>query len=154
MIADFWSGLSIGHDYWWILLIKVVVVLLGLTTIAAYLTYAERKVAARIQLRIGPNRVGPFGLLQPAADAVKLLFKENAAPSGRDRVLYLLAPSLAGASAIFAFAVIPLGVNSFNNYDFHWDIAHFNVGLLFILGVTSLGVYSLFLGGGSAALTS
>jgi NADH-quinone oxidoreductase subunit H len=150
VIADFWSGLTIGHDYWWILLIKVVVVLLGLTTIAAYLTYAERKVAARIQLRIGPNRVGPFGLLQPAADAVKLLFKENAAPSGRDRVLYLLAPSLAGASAIFAFGVIPLGVNSFNNYDFHWDIAHFNVGLLFILGVTSLGVYSLFLGGWSA----
>ena len=140
----------IGQDYWWVLLIKAVVVILGLTTIAAYLTYAERKVAARIQLRIGPNRVGPFGLLQPAADAVKLLFKENAAPANRDRLLYLVGPSLAGGAAVLAFAVIPMGINNWFNYQFHWDIAHFNVGLLFILGVTSLGVYSLFLGGWSA----
>ncbi|TMF16102.1 MAG: hypothetical protein E6I33_04910, partial [Chloroflexi bacterium] len=102
----------IGQDYWWVLLIKAVVVVLGLTTIAAYLTYAERKVAARIQLRLGPNRVGPFGLLQPAADAVKLLFKENAAPANRDRLLYLVGPSLAGGAAVLAFAVIPMGINN------------------------------------------
>jgi len=123
----------IGQDYWWVLLIKAVVVVLGLTTIAAYLTYAERKVAARIQLRLGPNRVGPFGLLQPAADAVKLLFKENAAPANRDRLLYLVGPSLAGGAAVLAFAVIPMGINNWFNYQFHWDIAHFNVGLLFSL---------------------
>jgi NADH-quinone oxidoreductase subunit H len=140
----------IGHDYWWVLLIKIVVVLLGLVTIAAYLTLAERKVAARIQLRVGPNRVGPYGLLQPAADAVKMLFKENTAPSNRDRLLFLVGPSLAAGAALFAFAAIPLGTNSWFNYQFHWDISHFNVGLLFILGVTSLGVYSLFLGGWSA----
>ncbi|HEX6538349.1 MAG TPA: NADH-quinone oxidoreductase subunit NuoH [Candidatus Dormibacteraeota bacterium] len=140
----------IGQDLWWILLIKIAVLLLGLLTIAAYLTLAERKVAARIQLRVGPNRVGPFGLLQPAADAVKLLFKENTAPSTRDRLLFLVGPSLMAAAALFAFAAIPMGVNSWFNYQFHWDIAHFNVGLLFILGITSLGVYALFLGGWSA----
>ena len=140
----------IGQDLWWILLLKIVVAILGLVTIAAYLTLAERKVAARIQLRIGPNRVGPFGMLQPAADAVKMLFKENTAPAGRDRLLFLVGPSLAAAAALLAFALIPLGENSWFSYQFHWDIAHFNVGLLFILGVTSLGVYSLFLGGWSA----
>ena len=140
----------IGQDLWWILLIKIGVLLLGLLTIAAYLTLAERKVAARIQLRVGPNRVGPFGLLQPAADAVKLLFKENTAPSTRDRLLFLVGPSLMAAAALFAFAAIPMGVNSWFNYQFRWDIAHFNVGLLFILGITSLGVYALFLGGWSA----
>lgn len=140
----------IGQDYWWVLLIKIVVVILALLTVAAYLTLAERKVAARIQLRIGPNRVGPFGLLQPAADAVKLLFKENTAPASRDRLLFLVGPSLAAGAAILAFALMPLGVNSWFDYQFHWDIAHFNVGLLFVLGVTSLGVYSLFLGGWSA----
>ena len=131
---------------------------------AAYLTLAERKVAARIQLRIGPNRVGPFGLLQPAADAVKLLFKENSAPAKRDRLLFVIAPSLAEAAAIFAFAVVPIsavncitgpaigqaGLTCSSGYALHWDIAHLNVGLLFILAITSLGVYSLFLGGWSA----
>ena len=140
----------IGQDYWWVLLIKIVVLLGGLITIAAYLTLAERKVAARIQLRVGPNRVGPYGLLQPAADAVKMLFKENTAPAMRDRLLFLVGPSLIAAAALLAFAAIPLGVNSWFNYQFHWDIAHFNVGLLFVLGVSSYGVYALFLGGWSA----
>ncbi|MGH7685583.1 MAG: NADH-quinone oxidoreductase subunit NuoH [Candidatus Dormibacteria bacterium] len=140
----------IGSDYWWVLLIKIVVLLLALLTIAAYLTLAERKVAARIQLRVGPNRVGPYGLLQPAADAVKLLFKENTAPANRDRLLFLVGPSLIAAAAIFSFAAIPMGVNSWFNYQFHWDIAHFNVGLLFVLGVSSFSVYALFLGGWSA----
>ena len=98
----------IGPDWWWVILVKAVIILLFLITAGAYLTLAERKVAARIQLRYGPNRVGPFGLLQPRADAVKLLFKENTAPSGRDKLLYLVAPSLAGAAAMFAFAAMPI----------------------------------------------
>jgi NADH-quinone oxidoreductase subunit H len=146
VIADIWTT-SIGGDFWWVILLKGVLVILFLATAFAYLTLAERKVSARIQLRYGPNRVGPFGLLQPAADGIKLFFKENTAPAGRDRVLYQLGPTLAAGSALFAFAVIPLGVNSWFGYQFHWDISHINVGLLFILGVTSLGVYSLFLGG-------
>jgi NADH-quinone oxidoreductase subunit H len=148
--ASIWTY-SIGPDYWWVILVKGAVILLGLATTAAYLVYAERKIAAHIQLRIGPNRVGPMGLLQPAADAVKLLFKENVAPAGRDRILYLIAPGIAAGAAIFAFAVIPLGgVNTWFGYQFHWNIAHVNVGLLYILGVTSLGVYAIFLGGWSS----
>ena len=164
MIANWYDFLAtpVGSDYLWVFAIKAVVVLLGLATIAAYLTWAERKVSARIQLRFGPNRVGPFGLLQPLADVVKLLFKENTAPSGRDRVLYLVGPSLAGAAAIFAFSAIPIGAPGYGPVpvptaatgavanQFHWGIGHLNVGLLFILGMTSLGVYSLFLGGWSA----
>lgn len=150
MTASIWTY-SIGPDYWWVILVKAAVILLGLATTAAYLVYAERKIAAHIQLRIGPNRVGPMGLLQPAADAIKLLFKENVAPAGRDRILYLIAPGIAAGAAIFAFAVIPLGgVNNWFGYRFHWNIAHVNVGLLYILGVTSLGVYAIFLGGWSS----
>ncbi|MBV8302483.1 MAG: NADH-quinone oxidoreductase subunit NuoH [Candidatus Dormibacteraeota bacterium] len=139
-----------GQDFWWVLLLKSAFVVLFLATAFAYLTLAERKVSARIQLRYGPNRVGPFGLLQPAADGLKLFFKENAAPAGRDRFLYLLGPSLAGGAAMLAFAFIPFGDNNWFGYAFHWGIANANVGLLFILGVTSLGVYSLFLGGYAA----
>jgi NADH-quinone oxidoreductase subunit H len=149
VIADFWTA-TVGNDFWWVLLLKSVVLVLFLATAFAYLTLAERKVSARIQLRYGPNRVGPFGLLQPAADGLKLFFKENVAPAGRDRILFLVGPSLAGGAAILAYALIPLGTNNWFGYQFHWDITHFNVGLLFILGVTSLGVYSLFLGGWSA----
>jgi NADH-quinone oxidoreductase subunit H len=134
-----------------VILVKGVIILGFLATAAAYSTYAERKVAAHIQLRIGPNRVGPIGLLQPAADAVKLLFKENVAPAGRDKLLYIIAPGFAAAAAIFAFAVIPVsGAQTVNGYELHWDIAHLNVGLLYILAVTSLGVYAIFLGGWSA----
>ncbi len=165
MIASSWwqdilfSGPQVGKggDPLVIFALKVVIVVLGLATAAAYMTWAERKVAARTQLRLGPNRVGPFGLLQPLADAVKLLFKENTAPSGRDKLLFLVGPSLAAGSAIFAFAVMPLSAVNHDartlsgaTYDFHWDLGHLNVGLLFILAVTSLGVYSLFLGGWSA----
>ena len=149
MIADVWTT-QVGQDFWWVLVIKSAFLILFLATAFAYLTLAERKISARIQLRYGPNRVGPFGLLQPAADGIKLFFKENAGPSRRDRILYFLGPSLAGGAAMLAYALIPLGSNNWFGYNFHWDITHFNVGLLFILGVTSLGVYSLFLGGFSA----
>jgi NADH-quinone oxidoreductase subunit H len=165
VIADFVTAM-LGPDWWWVILVKAVIIVLMLATMAAYLTLAERKVAARIQLRMGPNRVGPFGLLQPAADAVKLLFKENTAPAGRDKLLFAIAPGLAGGAAIFAFAAIPLSaVNCIGGpkldptqltcppgttYALHWDIGHLNIGLLFILAVTSIGVYSLFLGGWSA----
>lgn len=164
MIANAWWQYFIGPDWWWVIVVKGAIVVLFLATAFAYLTLAERKVSARIQLRYGPNRVGPFGLLQPLADGVKLIFKENTAPAGRDRLLFLVGPSLAATAAIVAFAVVPVsavncvggpsigqaGLSCPSGYALHWDIAHLNVGLLFILAVTSLGVYSLFLGGWSA----
>ncbi len=88
--------------------VKGVLIIIVLMTAFAYLTLAERKVSARIQLRYGPNRVGPFGFLQPAADGVKLFTKEKVAPEGRDNFLYLLAPALAACAALFAFSVIPI----------------------------------------------
>ena len=141
----------IGPDYWWVILVKAVIILGFLATAAAYSTYAERKVSAHIQLRIGPNRVGPMGLLQPAADGIKLLFKENIGPAGRDKLLFFLGPSIAAAAAVFAFAAIPVsGVSTVRGYELHWDIAHLNIGLLYVLAITSLGVYAIFLGGWSA----
>jgi NADH-quinone oxidoreductase subunit H len=164
VIASAWWEYFIGPDWWWVILVKAVIVIGFLAFAFAYLTLAERKVAARIQLRYGPNRVGPFGLLQPVADGVKLLFKENTAPAGRDRLLYVLGPIIAATAAILAFAVVPVSavncvggpaigqaaLNCPSGYALHWDIAHLNVGLLFILAVTSLGVYSFFLGGWAA----
>ena len=143
-------------------LVKGVLIVVVLATGFAYLTLAERKISARIQLRLGPNRVGPFGMLQPAADGIKLFLKEKAAPEGRDNFLYTLAPALAAAAALFAFSTIPidqticffgthgagpLSPSCPGGYPLHWDLAHLNVGLLFILAITSLGVYAIFLGG-------
>ncbi len=148
-VASIWTY-QLGGDYWWDIVIKGFVLAFVLITAAAYSVWAERKVAARIQLRIGPNRVGKFGLLQPLADAVKLLMKESSAPSARDRILFAVAPVVAVTAAFFAFAVIPVSsVNNINGFQYHWDIAHINVGLLFVFAVTSLGVYALFLGGWS-----
>ena len=111
------------------------VVLLGV----AYLTYAERKVLAAIQLRQGPNVVGPFGLLQPIADAVKLLMKETVIPSGANRGLYLFAPMLTFSLALIAWAVIPFGPGLV--------LADINVGILYLFAISSLGVYGIIIAG-------
>src|SRR2546422_9406277 len=89
-------------------LIKTVIVIFGLLTGFAYLTLFERKVQARLQQRPGPNRVGPWGLLQPAADGLKLFFKSSSMPSGRDRLLYLLAPMISIMASPASFAIIPI----------------------------------------------
>jgi NADH-quinone oxidoreductase subunit H len=105
----------------------------------AYLTYAERKVLAAIQLRKGPNTVGPFGLLQPFADAIKMLMKETIIPSGANRGLFVLAPMLTFGLAVAAWAVIPV--------DNHWAIANINVGILYVFAISSLGVYGIIIAG-------
>jgi NADH-quinone oxidoreductase subunit H len=120
-------------------LIKILLIVMPLMICVAYLTYAERKVIGFMQVRIGPNRVGYQGLLQPIADAVKLLFKEIIIPSGADKSLFLLAPVLIIAPALAAWAVIPFADTLV--------LANINAGLLYIMAITSMGVYGVIVAG-------
>ena len=120
-------------------LIKVVALIVPLLVTVAWYTYAERKVIGYMQVRLGPNRVGPKGWLQPVADAVKLLFKEFIIPAGANRILFVAAPVISLATALAAWAVVP-----FNDF---LVVADINAGLLYILAMTSLGVYGVIIAG-------
>ena len=122
--------------------IKVMLIIAPLLLVLAYVTFCERKVIGWMQVRIGPNRVGPWGLLQPLADGLKLMLKEVVIPSGADKVVFLLAPVFAFAPALIAWAVIP-----FNDV---MVLANINAGLLYIMAVTSIGVYGILLAGWSS----
>ncbi len=122
--------------------IKILIVFAVLSGIVAYLVYMERKVLAFMQARLGPMRVGPWGLLQPIADGLKLLLKEDIIPAGADKFVFLLAPAISVLAAFTVFAVIPFAGNFY--------VSDINVGLLFILGVSSLGIYGIILGGWSS----
>ena len=119
--------------------LRVIIIFTGLMTLVPMLVLAERRIAAAIQNRVGPNRVGPMGLLQPLADVIKLLFKEDILPNRADRILYSLGPFLAFAPAAIAFIAIPVGRDL--------QVANLSVGVLFVLAVTSLGVYGISFGG-------
>lgn len=130
---------------------KIVVVLFVLLTALAYLVWLERKLAAHIQVRWGPYRVGPYGLLQPLADLVKFLFKEDPTPEQVDRPIYFLAPFLALVLALMSIAVIPFGPTAeIAGHQIWLQITDLNIGLLFIFAVTSLGVYGIALAGWSS----
>jgi NADH-quinone oxidoreductase subunit H len=133
-------------------LVKVVVLLFLVLTAVAYLVWFERKVAARIQGRWGPYRVGPHGLLQPLADGVKFLLKEDATPAGVDRFLYFAAPLLTMTLAISGIAMIPFGPVSLHIFGVATPlvVANINVGLLAIFAITSIGVYGVALAGWSS----
>ena len=134
-----------------IILAKVAVVLLVLLTGVAYAVWLERKVVARIQSRWGPYLVGPHGLLQPLADGLKFLFKEDIEPREVDRFVYYLAPFVAFTMAFASIAVIPFGESiTIFGHKIDFEITNINVGLLFILAVTSLGVYGIALAGWSS----
>jgi len=134
-----------------IMFLKVVVIFLGLMTAVAYSTYFERKVVAHIQNRIGPNITGPIGLLQPIADAVKLLFKETFPPAMVNKFLYILAPMISFITACMSIAVIPVGdLISVGGRQIELLISDLNVGILYIFAVTSLGVYGIVLAGWSS----
>src|SRR5579872_876747 len=131
-------------------LIKIVLVILALQGAVAYLVLVERKAAAYLQDRLGPNRVGPWGLLQPLADGAKFILKEEIIPAGADKVLFLIAPVSILATATLAFATIPFG------YLVPWDgskpivltiAPEMDIGLLFVFAISSLGVYGVVLGG-------
>jgi NADH-quinone oxidoreductase subunit H len=139
-------GLAIGIDVG-----KALVVIIFLQAAFGYLTLIERKLLGRFQLRPGPNRVGPFGLLQPLADGVKLLFKEEIIPAGVDRFVFLVAPMLSLLGALMAFAVIPFGapVQIFGR-TVPLQVAGPSLSLLYVFAVASLGVYGIVLGGWSS----
>jgi len=121
------------------ILLKIVVLLGPLMGLVAYYTLAERKVIGYMQIRIGPNRVGPRGLLQPIADAVKLMFKEIVLPTEANKLLFLIAPMLTLGPALAAWAVFP--------FDEGLVLADINAGLLYVIALTSLGVYGVIISG-------
>ena len=133
------------------LIIKAIIILVifGVTLlIAMYSTYAERKVAAFMQDRLGPNRAGPFGLLQPLADAGKMFFKEDFIPSQANKWLFILGPCLAILTALMSSAVIPFGDSiKYENIIVQAQAVEINIGILYVFGVVSLGVYGLMVGG-------
>jgi NADH-quinone oxidoreductase subunit H len=133
---------ELWHGYAWpgiIIVAQIVAILVPLLIAVAYLTYAERKVIAAMQMRKGPNVVGPFGLLQPFADAVKLLFKETILPAGANRVVFVAAPMLTFILAMIGWAVVP--------FDEGWVLADLNVGILYLFAISSLGVYGVIMAG-------
>src|SRR3954454_3977932 len=129
-------------------LVLIALIITGSLVIAMYATYGERKVAAILQDRVGPNRAGPFGLLQPLADGMKLFFKEEIIPNTSNKLLFVLGPSLAMLTAMMTCAVIPWG-NKLELFGrtINLQIADINIGILYIFGVVSLGVYGIMIGG-------
>lgn len=131
-----------------IIVIKALFVAFGLLFGFAYMTWFERRVVGRFQMRLGPNRVGPFGLLQPVADAFKMFFKEDVTPGQADKLLFVMAPGIAMSAALVSFAVVPIGP-SFTLFGrtINLYLANVNVGMLVVIAVLSLGVYGVILGG-------
>ena len=132
---------SWGQQVWpfFLIVLQVIAIIVPILIGVAYLTYAERKVIAAMHLRRGPNVVGPFGLLQPLADGLKLFFKETIIPSGANRVVFIMAPMVTFSLALVAWAVIPLGDGL--------AIADINVGILYLFAISSLGVYGILMAG-------
>src|ERR1700760_1586750 len=122
-----------------IILLECLAVTIPLLVSVAYMTYVDRKVGASLPLRRRPNVVGPFGLLQPFADGLKLVLKETIVPSSANKVLFIIAPMLAFMTALVAWAVVP--------FDDGWVIADINVGILYLFAISSLGVYGIIIAG-------
>ncbi len=145
---------SFGRDVWWIILIKVFIVFLILVLLTLFTIVAERIVVARMQQRVGPNRVGPRGSLQSLADGIKLMLKEDIIPALVDKPVYLLAPILSVVPAFLAFSVVPFGPEvSIGGHKSALQLTDLPVGVLFILAMSSLGVYGLILSGWSSGST-
>ena len=135
-MAEFWA------TYVWptvVIVAAIVAILVPLLLSVAYLTYAERKVIGAMQMRKGPNVVGPFGLLQPIADGLKLLTKETIIPSGANKVMFLIAPMFTFSLSLVAWAVMPFGAGLV--------LADINVGILYLFAISSLGVYGIIMAG-------
>ncbi len=139
-------GLKVWADYGWplaIMVIQSLVMLVSVLVILAFLLLADRKIWAAVQMRRGPNVVGPFGLLQSFADLLKFVLKEPLIPAGADKVVFLLAPLATATCALAAWAVIPVSEDGWGK----WVISDLNVGILYLLAISSLGVYGIIMGG-------
>jgi NADH-quinone oxidoreductase subunit H len=131
-----------------IAVVKVLIVFVGMLLIVAYTTLMERKVLGRMQVRFGPNRVGPFGLLQPVADGIKLFFKEDIIVPHANKIIYILAPAVIVITALVSYAVIPFGGSiKILGRSIDLVVADVNVGLLYLFAISSLGVYGVVMGG-------
>src|SRR5579875_476662 len=133
-----------GAPLWVVALVKTVIVLFVTITTFAYSMLAERKVMAWMQLRPGPNRTGPWGMMQPAADALKMMFKEDLTPNTADPLIYKLAPFISLITAMGTFAIIPFSASADGT---PWSVGNVNAGILFIFALTSIGVYGISLAG-------
>ena len=143
-----------GNDPGWIVAIKVLFIFVVLVVFTLFNVWAERRVVARMQHRVGPNRVGPFGLLQSLADGVKLALKEDVVPRNADRVVFWLAPVISTVTAFMTFAVIPMaGEVSIFGVTTRLQLTDMSVAVLYILAVTAIGVYGLVLAGWSSGST-
>src|SRR5262245_51449552 len=141
-MAAVWNNPDVQLVFW--ALVKILVILHAMLGVVSYMIYAERKIAGHMQARVGPNRVGPLGLFQPAADVLKLFFKEEFTPEGANKVIFHLAPMLAVIPALVVFSVVPFGPQG------ALRVTDINVGLLLFLAMSSLGVYAITLGGWSS----
>jgi len=143
-----------GHDVWWVILVKSVLIFLVLVLLTLFNIWWERRVVARMQHRIGPNVHGPFGLLQSLADGVKLALKEDITPKAADKLVFVLAPVIATVPAFVTFAVIPFGptVNFFGE-ETPLQLTDMPVAVLFVMAIASIGIYGIVLGGWSSGST-
>ncbi len=143
-----------GHDPWWLVVGKIVVVFVFLVVMTLFAIWYERRVVARMQVRLGPNRVGPFGLLQSLADGLKLAFKEDIMPKLADKVVYFFAPVISTVCAFTAFSVIPFGpVASIFGHKTPLQVTDIPVAVLLVLACSSMGVYGVVLGGWASGST-
>ncbi|CAB4863246.1 unannotated protein [freshwater metagenome] len=143
-----------GADPGWLILLKSVVIFAFLVLVTLFTIWFERRVVSRMQMRIGPNRVGPFGLVQGLADGVKLALKQDIIPALADRPVFILAPIISATTCFIAFAVIPLGpeVSIFGTWT-HLQLTDFPVAVLFVLAIASIGIYGIVLAGWSSGST-
>jgi NADH-quinone oxidoreductase subunit H len=150
--ATFPTLSDFGHDTWWLVILKVAFIFVFLLLMTMFMIWAERRVIGRMQKRPGPNRAGPFGLLQPIVDAIKLPLKEDIIPLGVDKVLFVLAPIISATPAFVSFAIIPFGpeVSIFHHHT-PLQLTDLPVAVLLVLAMSSMGVYGIVLAGWSSS---
>jgi NADH-quinone oxidoreductase subunit H len=144
----------LGQDPGWLILVKALMVFVFLVLMVLMAIWGERRVVARMQMRLGPNRVGPFGLLQGLADGVKLALKEDIIPKAADRIVFILAPIISATTCFMSFAVIPMtGQVSLFGHKTAFQLTDLSVGVLYVLSIASVGVYGIVLAGWSSGST-